>query len=67
MRLGENETECDVRLSVCVVVYVDPVYSVGVEVGRLGERIAIEDQHGPRRVCRRLEGVEVGEIESWVA
>ena len=67
VRLGEHEAERDVRLSVSVVVYVDPVNGVGVEVGRLGEGVAIEDQHGPRGVCGRLEGEEVGEIESRVA
>jgi hypothetical protein len=66
LRLGEGETERHVRLSVSVVVYVDPVNGVGVEVGRLGKRVAIEDQHGPRGVGGRLEGEEVGEVESLV-
>jgi len=34
---------------------------------RVGRRIRIEDQHGPRRVGGRLERIEVAEIESLVA
>jgi len=33
----------------------------------LGERVTVEDHHGPRRVRRYLEGVEIGEVESSVS
>ena len=66
LRLGEHQDEGEVGLEVAVVVDVDPVHGVGVERRRLGERVTVEDQHGPRRVRRCLEGVEIGEVESSV-
>ncbi len=64
LRWREHVTDRDVRQAVSVVVDVEAVDGVGME--RVGSRICIEDDHGPRRVSGRLECVEVAEIESLV-
>src|SRR5204863_6968227 len=66
LNLGEDEAKRNVRLGISVVVYVDSIHGIGVEVRRLGERIAVEDQDSPRRVCGRLEGVKVSKVEPLV-
>ena len=63
-RIGQDEG--DISLGVTVVVNIDPVHRVGVKLRFLGEGVTVEDDHGPRGVRRRLEGVEIREVESSV-
>jgi Berberine and berberine like len=53
----EDVADRDVRQAISVVVDVEAVDGVGME--RVRGRISIEDQHGPRPIRGRLEGVEV--------
>ena len=64
LRLREHVAERDVGQAIAVVVDVEAVDGVGME--RVGGRICIEDDHGPRRIRGRLERVEVAEVESLV-
>jgi hypothetical protein len=64
-RRREHIADRDVRQVIAVVIDVEAVDRVGME--RVGVRIGIEDDHGPRRVRRRLERVEVAEIEPLVS
>ncbi len=65
-RLGEHQDEGDIGLGVTVVIDIDPVHGLGVELSFLGKRVTVEDDHGPRGVRRRLEGIEIGEVESGI-
>src|ERR1700687_5215500 len=65
LRRRENVAERDVGQAISVIVDIEAVDGVGME--RVGSRICVEDDHGPRRVRRRLERVEVAEVESLVA
>ena len=65
LRRREHVTDRDVRQAISVVVDVEAVDGVGME--RVRSRIRIEDEHGPRRIRRRLERIEVAEVESLVS
>ena len=57
LRRREHIAERNVVQIIAVVVDIEPVNGVGME--RVGSRICIEDEHGPRRIRRRLECIEV--------
>ena len=64
LRGREYVADRDIRQAISVVVNVEAVDGVGVE--RVGGRICVENNHGPRRINRRLKCVEVAEVESLV-
>ena len=63
--LGEHEAERDVVAQVAVVVDGEAVDRVRVQEVRL--RVGVEDQHRPAGIGRRLEGVQVAEVEALIA
>ena len=62
---GEYVTERDVVEQVAVVVDGETVDGIGMQ--RVGLRVGVEDEYGPRRVRGRLEGIEIAEVESLVS
>jgi hypothetical protein len=64
--LAEHHAEGDVGVGVPVVVDVDAVDGIGMKRRRDPERVGVENQHGARRVGRRLEGEEIGEVEARI-
>ena len=65
LRGGEDVAERDVVLQVAVVVDGEPVDGVGVQC--VGVRIRVEDQNRARGIGRRLERVQIAQIESLIA
>ena len=65
LRGGEDVAERDVVLQVAVVVDGEPVDGVGVKC--VGVRIRVEDQNRARGIGRRLERIQIAQIESLIA
>jgi hypothetical protein len=64
--LAEHDAEADVGLGVAVVVDVDPIHGARVEGISHRERVRVEDQDRFRRIGRRLEGEQIGEVEARI-
>ena len=62
--LGEHVADRDVRQQIPISVDVEPVDGAGME--RVGIGVGIEDDGRPCRVCRRLEDIEIAEVEPLV-
>jgi len=65
LRLRVDEAEGEVRQAVPVAVDVEAIDRIGME--RVRGRIGVQDQYCPRWIRRRLEGIEVAEVEPLVA
>ena len=65
--LGEGHNKGQVVLVVAVVVDVEAVDGFGVERRLLGERVAVEDEHGFSRVVGGFKDVKISEVEPGVA
>src|ERR1700722_7201180 len=65
LRFGKHVTDRDVCQQITVVVDIEAVDRVRMKCVSI--RVCIENDHGPRRIRRRLKRVEIAQVESLVA